>query len=127
MARASGLVKADRRFRQGVVIGISDGADRCERAGVEKPAGLADRDIRCAQLSSGGRLGVLAGRGEGGGLVVGVVRGQAMVEAAEEPAEDSRTGSNTLFPGKLRMSEPDVGAEAPNFLLYTRLLPLVGR
>ena len=57
-----------------------------------------------------------AGRGEGGGLVVGVVRGQAMVEAAEELAEDSRTESSTLFPGKPRMSGRDVGAEAPNFL-----------
>ena len=52
MACASGLVEADRRFRQGIVIEISDGADRGERTGVEKPAAVADRDIRHAQIST---------------------------------------------------------------------------
>jgi hypothetical protein len=39
-------------------------------------------------LSSCGGLGVAAGRGEGGGFVVGLAGGQALVEVAEEPVAE---------------------------------------
>jgi hypothetical protein len=44
-----------------------------------------------------GGLGVAAGRGEGGGFVVGLAGGEAVVEAAEEAVVEVALGGGVAF------------------------------
>ena len=54
-ADAFGLVQPDHRLGQGVVVGVADGADRGQRAGVGEPVGVADRGVLDCRRRSGGR------------------------------------------------------------------------
>ena len=92
-------VNADKR-RRGDGTGALDEDERAELARLRKEnAELAMETSDAFNLSSRGDVGLVGGGGEGGVFVVELAGGEAVVEAAEEPAEQVALGGGVPVAG----------------------------